>query len=241
MLGLMCFIFGTGSGCNKEKPEPGYPDSPYNGRTTAQFNPDKSYGTVTDIDGNIYKTIEIGTQTWMAENLRVTHYLNGDAIPDVTDSTEWKNLDSGAFCNYDNTSDPDTIASFGRLYNWYAIDDSRKIAPKGWHVPEFDEWYTLINYLGGDSLAADHLKEVGDMHWIGPNYSDNSSGFTALPGGWRYYSEPFDWIGIYGTWWMSTEYDKGGAIFNYMYYSGAKVFIGANYKKNGYSIRCIKD
>ncbi|HDO06183.1 MAG TPA: hypothetical protein ENG85_00705, partial [Bacteroidetes bacterium] len=107
------------------KKKPLKPDNPLNGRTTAVFNPNKTYGTVTDIDGNVYKTIVIGNQTWMAENLRVTHYQNGDTIPNVTDNTTWKDLSTDAYCNYNNTTDLDTIATYGRLYNWYAVNDTR--------------------------------------------------------------------------------------------------------------------
>ena len=108
-------------------------------------------GTVTDIDGNLYYTVKIGEQWWMLENLRVTHYRNGDAIPNVTDDAEWEGLSTGAYCDYDN--DPANVATYGRLYNWYAVGDSRNIAPAGWHVPSDDEWQTLVDYLGGSSVA----------------------------------------------------------------------------------------
>ena len=125
---ILIVVITLFSGCEKEITHPYR--HPFNGRTTAVFNPDKEYGMVRDIDGSEYKTIVIGNQTWMAENLRVTHYRNGDPIPNVTGNEEWSRLTTGAYCNYNNTTNPDTIATYGRLYNWYAAIDSRKIAPE---------------------------------------------------------------------------------------------------------------
>ena len=119
-------------------------------KTTAMFNKSIIYGTMTDQDGNVYKTITIGTQTWMAENLRTTKYRDGSNIPLVTSHASWLTLTTGAYCNYNNTTNCDTISSYGRLYNWFVTSDSRNIAPVGWHVPSEAEWQTLINYLGGD-------------------------------------------------------------------------------------------
>ncbi|MBI4645984.1 MAG: fibrobacter succinogenes major paralogous domain-containing protein [Bacteroidia bacterium] len=107
--------------------------------------------TVTDIDGNIYNTIIIGTQEWMQENLKVIHYRNGDAIPDVTGDTQWSNLSTGAYCNYNNNESNALI--YGRLYNWYAVADSRNICPAGWHTPTDAEWTTLTDYLGGFNIT----------------------------------------------------------------------------------------
>ena len=205
------------------KKKPLKPDNPLNGRTTAVFNPNKTYGTVTDIDGNVYKTIVIGNQTWMAENLRVTHYQNGDTIPNVTDNTTWKDLSTDAYCNYNNTTDLDTIATYGRLYNWYAVNDTRGLAPKGWHVPDINDWLILIDYLGGDTIASKHLKEAGDLHWVRFNEADNSSGFTALPGGRRYLSKSSSKISLYGDWWVSTEYNSSSAAFLYLFVFDTKV------------------
>ena len=150
-------------------------------------------GTVTDIDGNTYQTVKIGDQWWMAENLKVTCYRNGDAIPNITDGTTWASLSTGAYCEYNN--DINNVATYGRLYNWYAVTDSRNIAPAGWHVPSDAEWKQLEMYLGMSQSEADatgwrgtdeggKLKEVGTMHWNSPNTgATNESGFTALPGG----------------------------------------------------------
>ena len=112
-------------------------------------------GTVTDIDGNTYVTVKIGEQWWMAENLKVTHYRNGDSIPNITADIQWAALDTGAWCSYDNN--PDNVNHYGRLYNWYAVTDSRNIAPAGWHVATNDEWIALITILGGEITAGrDH-------------------------------------------------------------------------------------
>ena len=134
------------------------------GAITAQnngilFNPDLTYGTINDIDGNVYKTITIGTQTWMAENLRTTKFRNGKDIPEVTVDSIWAILTTGAYCNYKNTRNIDTIVTYGRLYNWYAVYDSRNIAPEGWHISNEADWTTLTNYLGGPYVAGLKLKE----------------------------------------------------------------------------------
>tara|TARA_Y100001935_G_scaffold240126_1_gene228401 strand:- start:30 stop:773 length:744 start_codon:yes stop_codon:yes gene_type:complete len=225
--------------CNKD--EQPTPNNPLNGRTTAVFNPDKSYGSMTDIDGNIYKTIKIGNQTWMAENLRVTKYNNGDAIPNIVDNEKWASLTTGAFCNYNNTSDLDTIATYGRLYNWYAVADTRGIAPEGWRVPTVADWNELIDLLGGDTIASNALKEVGIYHWEDPYESSNSSGFTAMPSGWRYLSESFTSIGFYSDYWTVTEASLTHAAFLYLYFHSSRVNKGINYKPNGYAVRLIKE
>jgi len=224
--------------CGEDQPTPA---NPLNGKTTAIFNPKLKYDSVTDVDGNVYKTIKIGNQTWMAENLRTTRYRNGDAIPNVTDTTEWASTKAGAYCNYNNTNSLDTIATYGRLYNWYAVADERQLAPKGWRVANIQDWDILIEYLGGDSVAGDKMKEIGSTHWIGPNESDNSSGFTAQPSGWRYLSNNCDNLGFYCDLWTSSEYNFVAAGFLYLFSWDSKVYKGINFKNNGYSVRCIKE
>jgi uncharacterized protein (TIGR02145 family) len=148
-------------GCGKEDPVKGIP---------------------VDIDGNEYHTVIIGGQEWMVENLRVTPYRNGDPIPNVSDTTSWRALTTGAYCSYDN--DPSCSAMYGNLYNWYAVNDFRQIAPEGWHVPTYEEWIVLETHLGGDTIAGGKLKESGTEHWRAPNVGGtNESGFSALPGG----------------------------------------------------------
>ena len=224
-----------------EPKEPAKPGNPLNGITTAIFNPEKTYGTVRDIEGNIYRTIVIGEQTWMAENLRTTRYQNGDSLPNITDNDLWGRLASGAYCNYNNTNSLDTIATYGRLYNYYAVADDRNIAPTGWRVPNIADWIILIEYLGGDTIASNKLKEVGNTHWRNPFESDNSSGFTAVPSGRRYLSENYSGIRGYSVFWTSSEYNETNAGFLYLFFFSSNVNKGVNYKENGYSLRCIKE
>ena len=215
--------------------------------------PDTSCPTVTDIDGNTYQTIQIGDQCWMAENLKVTHYRNGDPIPNVTDDAEWADLSTGAFCNYDN--DVNNVATYGRLYNWYAVDDSRNIAPEGWYVPTDAEWKQLEMYLGMSQAQADaigwrgtdeggKLKEADITHWQSPNTgATNESGFTALPGGFRYNpAGNYANMGIYACFWSSTEHGTDFAWHRILLYSEAEVYRNMGYLKHyGLSIRCVKD
>ncbi len=214
-----------------------------NDKTTAVFNPNLTYGTMTDQDGNIYKTIHINGQTWMAENLRTTKYRNGDAIPQITDNTTWASLTTGAFCNYKNTENIDTIASYGRLYNWFSISDSRKLAPLGWHVATNTDWHLLINLLNGDGIAGTKLKEISNLHWYRTNKNaTNESGLTILPSGLR---DPsignFCCMGSKGILWSSTQADDSYAwIISVDNYSNNCNRI-SNHMKYGYAIRCVKD
>jgi len=205
------------------------------------FNPDLTYGTMTDYDGNIYKTITIGTHTWMAENLRTTKYRNGDLIDNVTDNAAWIALSTGAYC-WNNNDVASYKAIYGALYNWYAVADSRKIAPEGWHVPTDAEWTTLIDYFGG-WYAGGELKETGMEHWASPNTSaTNGSGFTALPGGDRFYDGgTFNDVGRTGLWWSSTSFDATMAWCRKLGYYGALFVNGYYVKQYGFSVRCIKD
>jgi len=220
------------------------PDNPTNGKTTAIFNPNKIYGTLTDQDGNVYKTITIGSQTWMAENLRTRIYRNGGPIPEVTDSLVWAYLSTGGYCNYNYTSNIDTIATYGRLYNWYAVNDDRNIAPEGWHVATNEEWMTLVNYLQGDTIAGGMLKEAGTTHWNNPNIgATNESGFTALPGGYKYAKWVFAEIGMYGYWWTASEGNEIDEFAWHVHLCSCYILVGGcECPKNfGYSVRCVKD
>lgn len=240
---IMLFLFILAFSCKKDDESQ---TNQTNGKTTAVFNSSLSYGTMTDQDGNTYKTISIGNQTWMAENLRTTHYRNGEAIPNVTDGTLWENLTTGAYCNNCNTTNLDTIATFGRLYNWYALSDSRNIAPKGWHVPTESEWFELISFLGGSATAGEKMKEVGLTHWNFYNTGNNSSGFTALPSGFRTCGcisrSVFGRVGNEVNWWSSTD-DEVNKIATYFCLSDVSIGICEQVagKKNGQSIRCVKD
>jgi len=233
-------------GCSKDDP------IPRKGKSSAVFNPDKEYGTVKDIDGNEYKTITIGTQVWMAENLRVTHYSNGDPIPNVKDGDAWDNQTTGAYCSYNNTIILDSIATFGYLYNWYTCVDERGLCPDGWHVPTDEEWTTLAVYLdngdnafdqyGSNGVVGGRLKEAGTTHWLIYNRADNSSGFTALPGGFRVHDDGlFQHNGLIGFFWSSTLYADVLPFTRSMssYYTG--VVRQTSHNEIGMSVRCVKD
>jgi uncharacterized protein (TIGR02145 family) len=199
---------------------------------------EKLKDTVMDIDSNVYHMVKIGTQVWMTENLKVTHYRNGDEIPNIADSAKWTHLTTAAFCNYNN--DTNLAITYGRLYNWYAVQDKRSIAPAGWHVPTADEWTTLADYLGGTDSAGGKLKSI--TGWNDPSKgTDNMTGFTGLPGGVRDSCGTFKYKGEFGFWWSSTERTK-------LYASGRGLFstfgdFGPSFdcKAGGWSVRCIKD
>ena len=215
----------------------------YRGISNAIFNPVLSYGSVTDIDGNIYKTITLGTQTWMAENLRTTRYRNGDTLPEVTGNSSWKNLTTGAYCNYENTTDLDKIVTFGRLYNWFAVSDSRNLAPAGWHVATDADWMTLTTFLGNESTAGGKIKETTTLHWNSPNTgATNASGLTALPAGRREYTDgSFINHGTDGFWWTSSAYNPDYSWYRYIHFDAANVNRANFHKQYGFSIRCIHD
>jgi uncharacterized protein (TIGR02145 family) len=203
-------------------------------------NDDTNPDAVVDIDGNNYNTIIIGSQTWFAENLRVTKYANGDPIPNITDDTQWSNQNSGAYCDYENLSSNGTI--YGHLYNWFAVHDSRKLCPEGWHVPSHGEWETLATYLGGTNIAGGKMKETGLDHWNSPNTgATNESGFTGLPGGTRYNSSTFVNIGDNGNWWTSTA-ETGTKSWRHSL-GASTTTLGNNAvdKGHGFTIRCLKD
>ena len=196
-------------------------------------------GTVTDIEGNLYKTVKIGDQWWMAENLKVTRYRNGDSIPNVTDGDEWSNLSTGAYADYENTASNSAV--YGKLYNWYAVADSRNIAPAGWHVASYAEWTTLTTFLGGEAVAGGKLKEKGTAHWQSPNEgATNETGFSALPGG-RYHSGgSFDGLGSDGYCWSSTA-NSSNAWGCYMGYNFGGVDRNYFNQSSGFSVRCVRD
>jgi uncharacterized protein (TIGR02145 family) len=200
-------------------------------------------GTVADIDGNVYITVKIGNQWWMAENLKVIHYRNGDPVTNLTDSTEWSNLlhiYTEAYCDYNNI--PSNSIIYGKLYDWYAVNDSRNLAPTGWHISTDAEWTTLTDYLGGASNADEKLKEIGTIHWQGTNIgATNETGFTALPGGGRDANGSFSSLRDGGFWWTSTEADLYSAWCRGMTYDNNEVGRGYMYKSYGFSVRCVKD
>jgi uncharacterized protein (TIGR02145 family) len=197
--------------------------------------------TVIDYDGNVYDTAKIGTQVWLKENLKVTHYLNGDPIPNITDNTVWSKQSAGAYCNINN--DTNYVKTYGRIYNWYAVNDNRKLAPKGWHIPTDTEWQILVDYLGSSTIAGGKMKEAGNSHWNSPNTgADNSSGFTALPSGCRTGSGNYYDFGKMAYWWSVTSYSTDQAWYRSLkYYNSSIVRSNFMMKMVGISIRCLKD
>jgi uncharacterized protein (TIGR02145 family) len=206
--------------------------------------------TVKDFDGNIYHSVIIGSQVWMKENLKTTKYSDGTAIPNVTVNATWAALTNGAYSDYSNT--PSNSTTYGRLYNWYAVDNNaatkvasnggKNVCPTGWHVPSETEWMTLANYLGGESIAGGKLKEAGTAHWQTPNTgATNETGFTALPGGCRDYAGAFGGIVGGGGWWSSTAFSAPNAYYRLMYSSNSYVRSYSDNKHYGFSVRCLKD
>lgn len=198
--------------------------------------------TVTDIDGNVYTTVIIGTQAWLVENLKTTKYNDGAAIPLVTDTSAWGALTTPGYCWYNN--DIGYKTPYGALYNWYAVGTG-KLAPAGWRVPTETDWATLISFIGGGSVAGGKLKEVGTAHWSSPNTgATNETGFTAVPGGGR--------ISIFGGYafinmpwwnylWSSTAYAYPPGAYSYgITTNNAAISYGPYYLKSGLSVRCMR-
>ena len=207
------------------------------------FNQSLTYGSLTDQDGNNYRTIQIGGQTWMAENLRAVHYRDGSPIENVTEIFNWTSLASGAWCYYEN----DTLnrSIYGGLYNWFAVDDPRNICPAGWHVPSDEEFTQLEEYLGGSDYAGIKMREVSQVHWASPNIgATNESGFTAIPGGTRYWSHSdFFYQGYFATFWTSSSLttDTQRAWYRYLATNEVKIESSLWWKITGFSVRCIRD
>ena len=204
--------------------------------------------TVIDIDGNVYQTVVIGTQVWMEENLKTTKYRNGDSIPNVIDPSNWESLTTGAYCWYNNDASYKSI--YGALYNGFVLNDSRNIAPVGWHLPSDDEWKTLEKFLGMNSWDLDNeiWRYSGDVGmkiksisgWANNSNGDNSSGFNALPGSFRQSYGGFDTIGYYEQFWSSTIVGSDAWI-RYVTSGLNAICRPLVNLKYGYSIRCIKD
>jgi uncharacterized protein (TIGR02145 family) len=232
-----------------------------NGGSDEIFNPDLTYGSVVDIDGNTYKTIQLGNYLWMAENLRTTKYSDGSTIPEVTDDAQWANNFNNKttlpmMCWYNNDPATYTANKFGALYNWYAINPAtngnKNVCPTGWHVPADFEWNVLISDLDPSynpaangtqsNTAGGKMKTTGTLFWLSPNTgATNSSGFSGLPGGYRSNIGAFYPIGDLGLWWSSTEFDTIDAWRRILYFNTSSVTRNNNYKTDGFSIRCVKD
>jgi uncharacterized protein (TIGR02145 family) len=196
--------------------------------------------TIADTDGNVYRTVTIGTQVWMVENLKVTRYRDGREIPNIMDDTVWSTLTNGAYCWCNNDSTNKDI--YGALYNFRAVIDSCGLCPEGWRVPTDSEWLELVAYLGGESVAGGKMKEDGIDHWSSPNIgATNESGFSGLPGGGRGQITGSGEIGEYATWWSSTPYDSLYAWHWGLSRGNARVRFNPGHKASGFSVRCIRD
>jgi uncharacterized protein (TIGR02145 family) len=199
-------------------------------------------GTLTWTTPVFLPTVVIGTQQWMEKNLDVMTYRNGDIIPQVSDPTAWTNLTTGAWCYYNN--DPLNGAIYGKLYNWYAINDPRGLAPQGWHIPTDEEWTTLSTLLGGDAVAGGKMKTTGITRWTTPNTSaTNESGFAGLPGGFRAHGGSFFDIGSNGYWWSASESRSisANAYLRDLLYNVSDLSRGSFPKRSGFSVRCLRD
>lgn len=239
-IGLVCSTFAFG--CSKDE---GTPTSPVSGAVE---------GTVTDVDGNVYRTAKIGNQWWMTENLKVIHYRNGESVPIVTDPAQWASLASGSSCCYGNETT--NVAIYGRLYNWFAITDTRGIAPQGWHVPSDAEWQVLERYLGMSQTDAAKSEwrgsdEGGKLksttgQWKSPNTgATNTSNFSALPGGGRSsdpgYAGNYYYQGELASFWSSSEDNSLLAWYRDLSYSRSDIYRATFRKQNGFAVRCVKD
>ncbi len=208
-------------------------------------------GTVADIDGNVYRTVKIGNQWWMAENLKVTHYRNDNEIPNLKGDTDWSNLTTGTYADYDD--DANIAHVYGRLYNGYAVNDIRNVAPAGWHMPSDEEWKKLEMVLGMSQSAADSngyrgrdeggkLKEAGTSHWFDPNTgANNETGFSALPGGYRRNTVGYHDIGYYTYFWSSAKNGIDQAWYRLLSYKYSKAYRLSLSMRIGFSVRCVRN
>ncbi|MCF8380050.1 MAG: fibrobacter succinogenes major paralogous domain-containing protein [Bacteroidales bacterium] len=200
-------------------------------------------GAVTDVDGNVYRIVTIGDQVWMIDNLKTSTYNDGTAIPLVTNDAAWAGLSTGAYCWSDNDRER-FKDSYGALYNFYAVK-TEKLCPVGWHVPDIEEWFTLLDYFYGVDEAGNYLKEAGTSHWIGPNNgANNQSGFTALPGMFRSAGDgSFATFGYYAYWWVFDDSALGedNAWTLSLIFNTGKVNVEANNMGSGLYVRCIRD
>jgi uncharacterized protein (TIGR02145 family) len=210
-------------------------------------NPNRTYGTMSDQEGNIYKTIIIGNQEWMAENLNTSTYRNGDAIVTGLSNTSWQNTTDGAWVYFNN--DASYACPYGKLYNWYTCVDSRQLCPAGWHVPSDLEWATLTNFLGGSFLAGGKMKSAGNTEsdsglWFSPNDgANNSSGFSGIPGNYRSTNGEFggNGIGSIGFWWTSTEDGNTISYCRSLDDTNGLANRVSNNNHYGFSVRCLRD
>ena len=231
------------------KKETSTPNNSGNNTTDTTKTSNKTIGkpgpNITDSEGNSYKTVTIGTQTWMAENLKTSKYSDGTMIPNITDKKQWNKDTTGAWSYYNN--DAANNAKYGKLYNWFAVskttNGNKNTCPTGWHVPTDAEWTVLTDYLGGVNVAGGKMKEVGTTNWNSPNKdATNTSLFSALPGGYRDgYGGNYGHIGNSGFWWSSTESETHSAWSSGLDYNTGNEVRADGGKVNGLSVRCLRD
>ena len=200
-------------------------------------------GNITDVEGNVYNTVTIGTQIWTAENIKTTKYKDGTLIPNVTDDPTWSSLTSGAYSWYNN--EVNNKNKYGALYNWYTVNTG-KLCPSGWHVPTNSEWAILITYLGGESVAGGNMKETGTTHWLSPNtMATNNRGFSGLPGGTRGHDNVNGSFcndeGQFGGFWSSSEWDPSHGWILFLHYNSGSAGNDGGFKQMGHSVRCVRD
>ena len=203
------------------------------------------YGSMTDQEGNVYKTVVIGTQEWMAENLNTSIYRNGDPIPTGLDDATWNNTTSGAWTYHNN--DVSNECPYGKLYNWYTCVDPRELCPTGWHVPNDGEWTLLSDYLGGENICGGPMKSTGIMEnstglWSSPNTgATNFTGFSAIPSGARGINGSYIHFLTIGFAWSTTSTSQSNAWNRAWKYNDATLNKFANLKLHGFSVRCVRD
>ncbi len=208
------------------------------GCSKGEDSPETPPSNITDIDGNVYNVVVIGNQTWMKSNLNVSKYQDGTSIPEVTDPVEWAKLTTGAWCYYDN--DPANGEVYGKLYNWYAVNNKKGLAPAGYQIPTDEQWTTLTTFIGSE--GGGKMKEIGTANWSSPNSeATNSTFFTGLPGGHVISNGGFYFIGDYGYWWSSTSnIDVTMAWNRSLNYNSGIACRSYDAKKYGFSVRCIR-
>ena len=199
--------------------------------------------TITDFEGNSYKTVKIGTQEWMAENLNVEHFINGDVIQEAKTDSEWQKAgknEEPAWCYYDNNSS--NGEKYGKLYNFYAVTDPRSLAPNGWHVPTDAEWTLLTDHLSANGHSGkEGIALKATSGWNSGGNGTDDYGFSGLPGGARYSFGNFDGIGDYGYWWSSSQYSTGYVWDRKVNHNSGTVYRGYSSKEDGFSVRCLRD
>lgn len=234
-------IDGTGTGVFISNITGLNPNTVYYVRAYATNSVGSGYGSEMNFTSSASGTITICSQVWMDKNLTVSTYRNGDPIPLVTNAATWASLTTGAYCYHNN--DPASEAIYGKIYNWYAVNDPRGLAPLGWHVPTSAEWGTMITCLGGSSVAGGALKETGTSHWASPNTgATNSSGFTALPGGYRANTGTYSSVpGTITFWWTSTQVNATDAFEKGVENTSGNILNASYVKEAGSYVRCVKD